>query len=466
MAFSGSSGEGQSQEGTKTNSLCKDNHFYRFLVQQDIPKPDKVFSVLTKSVDITKKEDLISLEESDIKDICNQFNLSILVRRKLLNARKELLKIPTSNLNPASQSAGVIIIRVSDKETQLEKNVTTISNEIESYITAIEKSLLEAEKEEKETVSMIDEKISLIINELNKYKKKVINDVNNKYNKKTNELKILMENGINLKEETTRVRKHYKNMFNPKTNVNNNSTDEAICDSQQREEYLLKNYNKMVKEFETIKNSDMISYSKKHCYTCEYNEKIGKNFINTQLPNLFLIEACSSSNSVNDTFMTLDGTIKGIKFDYNHKQMQNHYHVIGNKLIQRKNYLKQTWEIKTSETFEGTIGVLDETNGQWKELIKNGQHSCNHQKCVVAGSVSCSFCGSSFGEHKVELSSKIQPSGITKLIIDFGNNTITFNFMNKNKQSIYSYVVEIQASMTCFRLVTDFAYKNSSIEIL
>lgn len=119
-AFDPANNEGQEGVST-TDSLRKDNQLYQFLVKCNVPKVDQVFEALTKS-DVMKTDDLLELTENNIKDICKEFKLSIMARRKLLNARQELLDNANKNSDDReSKSSGVIIVLVSDEETKLAK---------------------------------------------------------------------------------------------------------------------------------------------------------------------------------------------------------------------------------------------------------------------------------------------------------------------------------------------------------
>lgn len=290
--------------------------------------------------------------------------------------------------------------------------------------------------------AMVEEKINLMIKDLNKHKKSLLNDIGGKYSKFTNECKFLMENGMNLKEEATTAQQNYQNMFN--TNVD---------DGEARETYLSKKYNEMTKQLNKIKSSLNASNADTHKIDCQYNDTIGNNIRNVELKELFSINSLYLQD---DQFMTLDGTIiQGNKFDYIHDQMRYAYHIIGVRSISRKYYKTYCW----------TIGVFDETNGDLvkQKLIKNGAILCKLSKAVVAGTVRGNWGGGAFGEEKESLSCKITPGGKSKITLDFDENVIRFEFYDNGNKITGCETFQISKSMTVFRFVAEFARRDATM---
>ena len=82
---------------------------------------------------------------------------------------------------------------------------------------------------------------------------------------------------------------------------------------------------------------------------------------------------CTKYFYIKGGFMSLQSEESGIKFNFVYDVMKYRYLILGTNTIQRSEQSEHEWKIKTSDQYQGKIGIIDVTNqlGQNKNFASN-----------------------------------------------------------------------------------------------
>ena len=149
-----------------------------------------------------------------------------------------------------------------------------------------------------------------------------------------------------------------------------------------------------------------------------------------------------------------------IVFNYNHQQHGNAYHVFGKQKIKRDSMLEYKWIIQTSDSFEGRLGIIDDTNNASNQQ-KNGSSIHGHKAVAVVGTHYGGYHGTLFGSDIIEMRQFIMKSDLITIHLSYANNTITFKSKNRNKAIIKT----LRDGVECIRFIADIYSKKSTIKL-
>ena len=148
-------------------------------------------------------------------------------------------------------------------------------------------------------------------------------------------------------------------------------------------------------------------------------------------------------------------------FEYITKEHRNVFHIYGKIRVERNSKHNSIfkWVIKTSESFEGRYGILNDDN---KQEIRQNVDTCYHRDTINIGSEKCGHDGGYFKERCRDLCNFIKRGDVVTMIINFPENIISFH----SKMSDKTVVKELKTEMLAARFIAEFNYVDSTIELL
>ena len=275
--------ETQPQSSAPTNTALQE-----WISEYNLPSGDLVYAALTDAM-VTNPGDLLELTNEDIRDICIESKLPIMIKRKLLNAKQlyhtrvaaSVSKICTKNSDDSKET--IVILSVSDKETKLQKKIENLSEDNISNLLNDIKNKIEINEDLRiKNVKLINDTFDDLMKQLSVKKTDFIKDVSQFHENKKESFENICENLININIECDRTLEDYKTMvIKSSSNGSNMNADERIS-------YLEKNYNNCNDEYNEA--YDEYQNEQQNEIVCLQNDDIVDNICNDELSNLFNIE--------------------------------------------------------------------------------------------------------------------------------------------------------------------------------
>merc|ERR1712228_136326 len=152
--------------------------------------------------------------------------------------------------------------------------------------------------------------------------------------------------------------------------------------------------------------------------------------------------------------------------------MKYRYLILGTNTIKRIEQSEHEWKIKTSDQYQGKIGIIDVTNqlGQNGDFaskrlnLKNGVSTIwNRPNIICVGSVINSMCGGVRGKQNDKImGSFIGKNDILTITLNYGKNTVAFKSNVTGKDETPT----INKNANVMRLILIFYGRDSWVEML
>ena len=149
-------------------------------------------------------------------------------------------------------------------------------------------------------------------------------------------------------------------------------------------------------------------------------------------------------------------------FNYIKKLYGDEYHIYGKQRIDRNKVSMYKWIIETSESFEGRYGIIDDTEDYKSKIKQNETDICYNKHTANVGSKKCGHDGGCFSKRNRKLCSFIERGDIVTIIVDFNENTISFN----SKLTEETVTEKLKDGIIAIRFIAEFNYVDSVIQIL
>ena len=154
-------------------------------------------------------------------------------------------------------------------------------------------------------------------------------------------------------------------------------------------------------------------------------------------------------------------------FEINNEQIYQHnggsgyfYHIFGKTKVDRKHYNKYQWFIETDETFEGRLGIINDTNNAVSKS-KNGESLYRHHETVTAGSKQYSDSGSEWKGSCNPLSVFVFPGDTIIITLDYSKNSVCF----KSHLGQKDHTVNLKEGVEIVRCFVEFLSRGSIIKL-
>ena len=154
-------------------------------------------------------------------------------------------------------------------------------------------------------------------------------------------------------------------------------------------------------------------------------------------------------------------------FDVNDKQIYHHeaelarfYHIFGKIRVDRKYYDKYQWFIETDGTFEGRIGIINDTNNA-VAASKQGSSLYRHDETVTAGSKQYCDAGAEWDKECYPLAEFILPRDTVIITLDYKTNTVCF----RSELSEKEHTTNLKEEMQVIRFFAEFLSRASTMKI-
>eukprot|EP00483_Globobulimina_turgida_P005031 UN05041 len=129
------------------------------------------------------------------------------------------------------------------------------------------------------------------------------------------------------------------------------------------------------------------------------------------------------------------------------------FHIFGTRRIERKYINQYKWKIKTSESYEGTLGIMDDTKNQTKSV--HDKHSLwNRWKpyTAFAGTVRGGWSGDMFGRNRKVMSCFIEAGDTITIHLNYTTDKISFASLKSDKTKGNKTIVEnLKEDIECVR---------------